>query len=654
MTRKDAMNRSPLQPMVLGLFRLACFAALACFLIPPNASAQSLTVIHPDDPMFDSLLAATYPGTADLGGAQRRFMVLLRNDTTVAINAYLVAWELQTSDGTTHRMQVSFVRRNYLGKQDDTPLLPGQVCMVSPFLYAPPAASGRPANFTHITTVAYGQPFDLDQVRSVTASLDEAIFEDGARIGPRRFQLSAKYDCVLAAEIDEPASIRRLIESNAPEGDIVLRLNKDIAPLSNPNLYRSSQREDICAQYRGDVAQRLMGQYRYGGIGGLSAQLTPAPNITVPSNFQTLMLLPVQFSADVVRTITIGANQPRQVAVQHLRVGPGKLRINVDGSDAMSTILDLGQKRSWQLLINRQWATDTTPQVQWDSLGLPALQMRPGPAIARPFDPSQPCLLLANISCEKTGADTVDGRPCDLWVLTQSEQRRPAVTTRMTLCIDAKLRFPLRTQDTYDVYELHNVQESPQDAGLFAIPDEYHKLFADGTESGPPAIAFDLTAFQQNSHASHEGDPLDRVGLSEGDVASVTALIGVAPDQALARRIDMGEGLENGLVIQGNGNELCGATGNCDTWFLRKSAGEWQFSVSTNGSRPESGMYVAMFGFVPPKHNGLLEMITIGRGGGFQYPFEVWWFDGAKYAPHADYCWYPGPGKGQVVEGGCR
>ena len=114
---------------------------------------------------------------------QRKFMVLLRNDSSVAANAYLVAWEIQTTDGMTQAVQISFVRHNYLAKDMDTPLLPGQVCMVSPFLYAPPAASGHSANFTHIMPAAYGQSFAIDQVQSVTATLDEAIFEDGTRIG---------------------------------------------------------------------------------------------------------------------------------------------------------------------------------------------------------------------------------------------------------------------------------------------------------------------------------------------------------------------------------------------------------------------------------------------------------------------------------------
>lgn len=649
------MNREHLRPTLLRLPRFAFLAALAIFLIPRGAAAQSLTVIHPGDPSFESLLTVAYPGIESLDGfpEQRPFMVLLKNDGSVAVNAYLVAWEIKTVDGLTHPVQISFVRENYLGKGADTPLAPGQVCVVSPFWFAPPAASGARPNFTRIMPAAYGQQFSFDQVKSVTATLDEAIFEDGTRIGPRHFQLSTKYDCVLAAEVDEPASVRRLLESNAPEGDIVLRLNKDIAALRNPNIYRSTQRDDICAEYRGEVAQSIMMRYRYGGLGALKAELTPAPNISVPANFQTGFLLPVQFSADISSTITIGANQ-QHGTIGHLEVGQGKLRIDVTGPSPESTILDLAQKRSWVLLTAREWATDTTRTIQWDSLGLPPLRMEGREMVTRPYDPEQPCLQLTNISCEKTATDTVDGRPCDLWVLTETEQRRTTVTTQMTLCIDANLRFPLRAQRANAVYELGNVKEAPQDASLFAIPDDYHKLFADGTESGPPALAFDLTTFQQNSHASHDGYPLDRAGLSEGEIASVVALIGVDADQVQARRVDMGEGLENGLVVQGNSIGLCGATGNCDTWFLRKSGGMWQFAVSTNGSGAESGFYVAVFAFVPPKHNGLFEMITMGRGGGFQYPFEVWWFDGTKYAPHAGYCWYPGPGKGQVVEGDCR
>ena len=115
-----------------------------------------------------------------------------------------------------------------------------------------------------------------------------------------------KYDCVLDAEVDEPASIRRLLESNAPEGDIVLRLNKDNAARTKPNIYRSTQRDDICAVYRGEVAQSMMMRYRYGGVDALRKELTPAPNVLVAANFQTIFLLPAQFSADIDSTITTG------------------------------------------------------------------------------------------------------------------------------------------------------------------------------------------------------------------------------------------------------------------------------------------------------------------------------------------------------------
>lgn len=583
---------------------------------------------------------------------QRKFMVLLRNDSSVAANAYLVAWEIQTTDGMTQAVQMSFVRLNYLAKDMDTPLLPGQVCMVSPFLYAPPAASGHSANFTHIMPAAYGQSFAIDQVQSVTATLDEAIFEDGTRIGPKHFQLSVKYDCVLDAEVDEPASIRRLLESNAPEGDIVLRLNKDNAARTKPNIYRSTQRDDICAVYRGEVAQSMMMRYRYGGVDALRKELTPAPNVLVAANFQTIFLLPAQFSADIDSTITTGADVRHQGIVGHLEVGQGKMRKDVSGSGAQSTILDLAQKRSWVIITARKWAEDMTPSVKWDSLGLPPMRMEGWDTVERPYDPTQPCLQLANISCEKMGTDMVDGRPCDVWVLNETVQGRTTQTRKLTLCLDSKLRFPLRAQSIGSIYELHNVKEAPQDASLFEIPEDYHKVFADGTESGPPAQAFDLKPFQQNSYVtSHQGQPIGSIGLSEEEVSSILGMAGVDAKVVLARHVDMGEGADNGLVLAGSDISVCGATGNCATWFFRKVAGKWQFVVSGEGPGGDSSMFTDIFGFVPPKHNGLFEMITMANVSAGESPFAVWWFDGTKYTVHASYCSY---GDRQITEGGCQ
>ncbi len=642
--------------MLLRGWTFALVAMLSIAAFPRGAAAQSLTLIHPDDPSFDSVLSSAYPGIEKMDDfqMQRRFMVLLRNDSPVAANAYLVAWEIQASGGMTYRMQTFFVRKNYLSPDQDIPLASGKVCLVSPFLYAPPAMSGRGLNFTHISPAAYGAEFSPDQVQSVTATLDEAIFEDGTRAGPSNFQLSARYDCVLAAEVDEPASIRGLLEGNAPEGDVVLRLTKDTAPLMNPSIYHATQREDICAQYRGEVAQNLMMRYRFGGVDGLRKAVSPAASPVATANPPPSVTLPVEFSAKIV--LTDAFSQNREVGA--IYVGKNVLRVDEEqGLPRQTAIIDLAGRSVWTIFPERAWATEEGgSSVHWNAFGFPDALLYLGGmnALIRPLDARQPCSQLPNAKCETAAAETVDGRACDTSIVTETEPP-PQGTTETWRCIDPKLHFSLRAQFADRVYELHDVKEAAQDPALFQIPASDHQVFADGREAGPSAQAYDLTAFRQNSYSSHSGQTLASMGLSEGEIARITEISGVDASAVLARHVDMGEGADNGLAVQGNGLDLCGATGNCASWFFRKAGGQWQLAAPDSPGLGEStGVFVAMFAFVPPKHNGFFEMILMNHLSVAEYPFEVWWFDGTKYVPRAGYCWYPGPNGGQVQESGCH
>jgi hypothetical protein len=160
-------------------------------------------------------------------------------------------------------------------------------------------------------------------------------------------------------------------------------------------------------------------------------------------------------------------------------------------------------------------------------------------------------------------------------------------------------------------------------------------------------------------YSSHQGQLITAIGLSqneltevlstvlrydfvkESDVRSPTAL----KKELLARHVDMGEGANNGLVVQGT-SELCGGTGNCVTWFFRKSGAKWQLLPLARRYPPDS----AAFAFISPKHNGLLDLVLVRHMSADDAPVDVWQFNGAKYELVKSYCSH---GDGRTIAGKC-
>lgn len=75
------------------------------------------------------------------------------------------------------------------------------------------------------------------------------------------------------------------------------------------------------------------------------------------------------------------------------------------------------------------------------------------------------------MTCKKVGTETVNGRLCDKWVMTD---KHGATTTAW---IDQKLFYPIKTQTSSgETFELTNVKEGRQDDSLFQPPAGYRKM----------------------------------------------------------------------------------------------------------------------------------------------------------------------------------
>jgi hypothetical protein len=75
-------------------------------------------------------------------------------------------------------------------------------------------------------------------------------------------------------------------------------------------------------------------------------------------------------------------------------------------------------------------------------------------------------------TCKKIGTETVNGRSCDKWEVTEKSGRKE------TLWIDQKLHFPVKMTDGQITTDFTNIKEGTQDPALFKVPPGYHKFDA--------------------------------------------------------------------------------------------------------------------------------------------------------------------------------
>jgi outer membrane lipoprotein-sorting protein len=88
------------------------------------------------------------------------------------------------------------------------------------------------------------------------------------------------------------------------------------------------------------------------------------------------------------------------------------------------------------------------------------------------YDPEHPCASQTDMTCEKVGTETVNGRSADKWLF---KNTRSGETT--TAWIDKKIHFPLKSVTSSGTeMNLTNIQESAPATSLFEIPSGYKKF----------------------------------------------------------------------------------------------------------------------------------------------------------------------------------
>lgn len=148
---------------------------------------------------------------------------------------------------------------------------------------------------------------------------------------------------------------------------------------------------------------------------------------------------------------------------QH-QAGPfgGKMSMIMDGDAKMAYMLMPDQQMYMEFPTNANNPM-TQRQTQWqDFKGDPCT-----------FDKEH------SATCKKLGTETVNGRSCDKWEVTQKNGDKE------TLWIDQKLHFPVRVTNGQTISDFTNIKEGAQDASLFKVPAGYRK-FDMGSMQRPP------------------------------------------------------------------------------------------------------------------------------------------------------------------------
>ncbi len=110
-----------------------------------------------------------------------------------------------------------------------------------------------------------------------------------------------------------------------------------------------------------------------------------------------------------------------------------------------------------------------------------ALKQRRGPKMPdlKAYDPNNPCAQSPDMTCERAGSETVNGRATEKWIF-KNKKNAYAFTT----WVDQKIHYPIRTASDEFEMNLTNVQEGMPTASLFEIPAGYRKFDLSGMMGG--------------------------------------------------------------------------------------------------------------------------------------------------------------------------
>lgn len=182
------------------------------------------------------------------------------------------------------------------------------------------------------------------------------------------------------------------------------------------------------------------------------------------------------FTADMTLTSTSPQGGPRD-ATGKIYVGSGHMRMNLsnEGHD-IAMITDFATKTVDVLMVQQKiYLEQKAGQTQGRGPGANFSQD------LHPYDPENPCAHQPDITCKKIGVETVSGRTCDHWEITDKKGKIN------NLWVDQELHFPIKATTPDTTILLSNVREGEPEASQFQIPADYRKMDISGMM--PPGMA---------------------------------------------------------------------------------------------------------------------------------------------------------------------
>jgi hypothetical protein len=176
------------------------------------------------------------------------------------------------------------------------------------------------------------------------------------------------------------------------------------------------------------------------------------------------------FSADTAMKLKDGKNMTGKVYV-----GGGKMRqeMNTEGHEVIQ-IMDMQKKVADVLMPQQKMYMEM-------NYGQMMQQQHRGPKMPdlKSFDPTNPCAQSEDMTCEKVGSETVNGRSTDKWLF-----KNKKTGDIMNLWIDKKIFYPIRTVTKDMQMDLTDVKEGMPPSSLFEIPAGYRKFDMSGMMRG--------------------------------------------------------------------------------------------------------------------------------------------------------------------------
>ena len=184
------------------------------------------------------------------------------------------------------------------------------------------------------------------------------------------------------------------------------------------------------------------------------------------------------FTADMQMTST-NEHAPHDMTGK-IFVGSGHMRMNMSSNGHETAIIsDFATKTVAILMIEPKMYMEhkAGASSRHGVVSNPAEDMKP-------FDPNNPCASQPDVTCKKIGVETVNGRTCDHWEITDKNGKVS------NIWIDQKLNFPIKMVSGETTIVLSNIKEGQPDAALFQIPSDFHRLDMGGMPpqgmGGPP------------------------------------------------------------------------------------------------------------------------------------------------------------------------